>query len=188
LFSHGTPMILGGDEFGRTQGGNNNAYCQDNDITWFDWNLDQEGKDLLAFTRRLIGILRVYPILRRSRFLTGAHDGELNVRDVTWISAGGGEMTEADWNSPWIKCFGMLLDGRTRKTAMPRHGEDETVLMILNSFEGGVAFKLPEAVGGSQWSLVVDTNIPDAPPGANFFFGSSYDMTGRSLLLFSLAA
>ncbi|MEA2882422.1 MAG: isoamylase [Bradyrhizobium sp.] len=186
LFSQGTPMMLGGDEFGRTQQGNNNAYCQDNEISWFDWNLDEAGKDLLAFTKRLIKLLRDYPILRRSRFLTGAHDGELNVRDVTWINAGGGDMSEADWETPWIKCFGMLLDGRTRKTAMPRHGEDETVLMIMNSFEGPVAFKLPDAIGGTQWSLLVDTNIPDAPPGAKFAFGSSYDVTGRSLLLFSL--
>ncbi len=186
LFSQGTPLILGGDEFGRTQNGNNNAYCQDNGISWFGWNLDQNGKNLLAFTQRLIKLLRDYPILRRSRFLTGQHDGELNVRDVTWINAGGGEMSEADWETPWIKCFGMLLDGRTRKTAMPRHGEDETVLMVMNSFEGAVAFRLPPAVGGSQWSLLVDTNIPDAPEGANFAFGSTYEVTGRSLLLFSL--
>jgi glycogen operon protein len=186
LFSQGTPLILGGDEFGRTQNGNNNAYCQDNEISWFDWNLQQNGKDLLAFTKRLIKLLRDYPILRRSRFLTGQHDGELNVRDVTWINAGGGEMSAADWETPWIKCFGMLLDGRTRKTAMPRHGEDETVLMIMNSFAGAVAFRLPQAVGGSQWSLLVDTNIPDALPGATFAFGATYEVTGRSLLLFSL--
>ena len=186
LFSQGTPLILGGDEFGRTQKGNNNAYCQDNEISWFDWNLQQNGKDLLAFTKRLTKLLRDYPILRRSRFLTGQHDGELNVRDVTWINAGGGEMSEADWETPWIRCFGMLLDGRTRKTAMPRHGEDETVLMIMNSFEGAVAFRLPQATGGSQWSLLVDTNILGAPAGATFAFGSSYEVTGRSLLLFSL--
>jgi isoamylase len=187
LFSQGTPMILGGDEFGRTQQGNNNAYCQDSDISWFDWNFSDDGKDLLAFTKRLIQVLRDYPILRRSRFLTGAHDGELNVRDVTWINAGGGEMSQADWDSAWIKCFGILLDGRTRKTALPRHGEDETVLMVMNSYEGAVDFKLPEAVAGSQWSLLLDTNVPDAPPGAAFAFGSSYEVTGRSLLLFSLA-
>ena len=186
LFSQGTPMILGGDEFGRTQQGDNNAYCQDNDISWFDWNLDDDGKHLLAFTRRLIQLLKAYPILRRSRFLTGQNDGELGVRDVTWIGAGGGEMSQTDWDTTWIKCFGMLLDGRTRKTAMPRHGEDQTVLMIMNSFEGTVGFKLPAAVGGIQWSLLVDTNIPDAPEGARFAFGSTYGVTGRSLLLFAL--
>jgi glycogen operon protein len=187
LFSQGTPMLLGGDEFGRTQQGNNNAYCQDNDISWFDWNIDDGGKDLLAFTKRLIQVLRDFPILRRSRFLTGQHDGELDVRDVTWINAGGGEMQQSDWTTSWIKCFGMLLDGCCRKTAIPRRGEDETVLMIMNSFEGVVSFKLPEAAAGSQWSLLLDTNIPDAPPGADFAFGSTYDVTGRSLLLFALS-
>jgi isoamylase len=82
----------------------------------------------------------------------------------------------------------MVLDRRTRKTAMPRHGEDETVLMIMNSFEGTVDFTLPHAVAGSQWSLLVDTNVPDAPAGANFAFGSVYEVTGRSLLLFSLVS
>jgi isoamylase len=185
LFSQGTPMILGGDEFGRTQKGNNNAYCQDSDISWFDWNLTDDGKELLAFTKRLIRLLRDYPILRRSRFLTGAHDGELDVRDVTWVNAGGGEMSQADWDSGWIKCFGILLDGRTRKTAIPRHGEDETVLIVMNSYEGAVGFKLPDGVAGSQWSLLLDTNVPDVP-AANFAFGSIYEVTGRSLLLFSL--
>jgi glycogen operon protein len=107
---------------------------------------------------------------------------------VTWINTGGGEMSQADWETPWIKCFGMVLDGRTRKTAMPRHGEDETVLMIMNSFEGAVGFKLPEAVAGSQWSLLLDTSIPGAPPGARFAFGGTYEMAGRSLLLFSLVS
>ena len=82
----------------------------------------------------------------------------------------------------------MLLDGRTRKTAMPRHGEDETVLMIMNSFEGTVGFKLPAAVAGSQWSLLVDTNIPDAPEDAHFASGSAYQVAGRSLLLFVLVS
>jgi glycogen operon protein len=187
LFSQGTPMILGGDEFGRTQQGNNNAYCQDSDISWFDWNLSDDGKDLLAFTKRLIRLLKAYPILRRSRFLTGAHDGEFDVRDVTWIGAGGSEMQQADWNNGWIKCFGILLDGRCRKTAIPRHGEDQTVLIVMNSFEGVVPFKLPEAAAGSQWSQLVDTNTPDAPEGASFAFGSTYEVMGRSLLLFSLS-
>ena len=153
LLSQGTPMLLGGDEFGRTQQGNNNAYCQDNDISWFDWNIGETRKKLLAFTKRVIQLRRDYPILRRSRFLTGAHDAELDIRDVTWINAGGGEMTQADWNTGWIKCFGMMLDGRARKTAIARHGEDDSVLIIMNSFEGAVDFKLPHTSAGPQWSL-----------------------------------
>src|ERR1700744_5470400 len=97
LFSQGTPMLLGGDEFGRTQRGNNNAYCQDSDISWFDWNLGDEGNDLLAFTKRLIKLRQSYPALRRSRFLTGQRDEEIDVKDVTWINANGHEMQDANW-------------------------------------------------------------------------------------------
>ena len=150
LLSQGTPMLLGGDEFGRTQHGNNNAYCQDSDISWFDWNMTRAARKLLAFTKRVIQLRRDYPILRRSRFLTGAHDAHLDIRDVIWINAGGHEMTQEDWNSGWIKCFGMMLDGRARKTAIARHGEDESVLIIMNSSDGAVDFKLPHTSGGAE--------------------------------------
>src|SRR3984893_5303056 len=132
LLSPGTPMLLGGDEFGRTQQGNNNAYCQDSDISWFDWTMGEAAQKQLAFTKRLIQLRRDYPILRRSRFLTGEHDSQLDIRDVTWISAGGGDMTPEEWNTGWIRCFGAMLDGRCRKTAVARHGEDDSVLIIMN--------------------------------------------------------
>ncbi len=119
LLSQGTPMLLGGDEFGRTQQGNNNAYCQDSDISWFDWSWEENAERLFAFTKRLIQLRRDYPILRRSRFLTGENDSVLNVRDVVWINAGGSEMTSGDWQTGWVQCFGMMLDGRCRKTALP---------------------------------------------------------------------
>ncbi|SDT59186.1 glycogen debranching protein GlgX [Bradyrhizobium canariense] len=185
LLSQGTPMMLGGDEFGRTQRGNNNAYCQDSDISWFDWNFDDKAKHLLAFTKDLIRLRRSHPILRRSRFLTGKHDEQLDIRDVTWLNAGGGEMQLSEWNNGWIKCFGILLDGRCRKTAIARHGEDDSVLIVMNSYEGPVDFKLPHTSAGARWSLLFDTNIADAPPDARFDFDSVYQVTGRSLLLFS---
>src|SRR6201999_3808460 len=144
LFSQGTPMMLGGDEFGRTQRGNNNAYCQDSDISWFDWSLDENAQKQVAFTKRLIQLRRDYPILRRSRFLTGKNDPVLNVRDVIWINADGGEMTVGDWQTGWVKCFGMMLDGRARKTAIRRHAQDESALLIFNSSESEVDFKLPK--------------------------------------------
>jgi glycogen operon protein len=184
LLSQGTPMLLGGDEFGRTQQGNNNAYCQDNDISWFDWNFSEPGQKLLAFTRRVIQLRRDYPILRRSRFLTGGHDKELDIRDVVWIDANGKEMTTADWNTGWIKCFGALLDGRCRKTAIRRYGEDDSVLIIMNSFEGEVDFKLPHTSAGPKWSLLLDTNNPDGSSGADFAFDSVTKVPGRSFLLF----
>ena len=186
LFSQGTPMMLGGDEFGRTQHGNNNAYCQDSDISWFDWNLGNEGNDLLAFTKRLTKLRQSYPALRRSRFLTGQHDEALDLKDVTWINADGNEMQDANWKDASMKCFGMMLDGRAQKTGIKRRGEDKTVLMVMNSYEGLVEFTLPKCEGGEGWSLLIDTNIPDAAPEAAFEFGSVYQVTGRSLLLFAV--
>ena len=186
LFSQGTPMLLGGDEFGRTQNGNNNAYCQDSGISWFNWKLDDDGKDLLGFTKRLIRLVNDYPILRRSRFLTGQHDQHLDVKDVTWINANGGEMQDEHWSDGNMKCFGMLLDGRAQKTGIRKLGEDQTVLMVLNGFEGLVDFTMPEAAAGAAWEVLVDTNMLDKPTGEDFPFGHVYQVTGRSLLLLSL--
>ncbi len=184
LLSQGTPMLLGGDEFGRTQQGNNNAYCQDNDISWFDWSLSENAQKLLAFTKRVIQLRRDYPILRRSRFLTGEHDTELDIRDVTWINPDGGEMKEADWNNGWAMCIGMIFDGRCRKTAIRRYGEDDSVLIIMNSFEGEVDFRLPHTSAGPKWTRLLDTNDPEDASGAGFDFDSVYQVPGRSYLLF----
>ncbi|MGY4424808.1 pullulanase/glycogen debranching enzyme [Bradyrhizobium sp. JR6.1] len=183
LASQGTPMLLGGDEFGRTQRGNNNAYCQDNDISWFDWNFSDDANKLLAFTKRMIKLRRDYPILRRSRFLSGDRDSQLEIRDVVWINSSGVEMTQADWTTGWIKCFGVVLDGRARKTAIARKGEDDTVLVILNSYEGEVDFKLPATSARPQWSLLVDTSAPEKPAGAPFGFDSTCKVAGRSFVL-----
>lgn len=186
LLSQGTPMLLAGDEFGRTQQGNNNAYCQDSDISWVNWQHDDAGRDLLKFTQHLLALRQKYPTLRRSRFLTGQRDDDLNVRDVTWINANGGEMQDAHWSDTAMKCFGMLLDGCAQKTGIRRRGEDESVLIVMNSYEGVVDFTLPESPEGSTWSLLADTNIPDAPEETGFKSGQMYQVTGRSLLLFLL--
>jgi glycogen operon protein len=130
---------------------------------------------------------RDYPILRRSRFLTGEHDTQLDIRDVTWISAGGGEMTPEEWNTGWIRCFGAMLDGRCRKTAIARHGEDHSVLIIMNGSEGEVDFKLPHTSAGPQWTLLIDTNAADGAAVAPFAFDSAYKAAGRSFTLFTSA-
>ncbi|HYZ21197.1 MAG TPA: glycogen debranching protein GlgX, partial [Rhodopila sp.] len=108
LLAQGTPMVLAGDEFGRTQKGNNNAYCQDNDISWVDWGIADKGKSLIRFVQKLTRLRRQFPILRRNRFLTGAYNAALDVKDVTWINANGSEMTEAEWADAGMRCFGML--------------------------------------------------------------------------------
>jgi isoamylase len=129
-----------------------------------------------------------YPILRRSRFLTGQHDEQLDIRDVTWINTDGGTMEQSDWDSSWAKCFGMMLDGRCRKTAMARHSGDDTVLIVMNSYEDGVNFKLPHTSAGSSWLLLLDTKAADVAPEQRFDFDSLYEATGRSLLVFTASS
>ncbi len=184
LLSQGTPMMLAGDEFGRTQGGNNNAYCQDNEISWLDWDIKEKGQALIRFTRKLTQLRHHYPMLRRTRFLTGEYIEELGAKDVTWINACGSEMQPDDWQDGNMKCFGMLMDGRAQVTGIRKRGQDATLLMILNSFHDVVNFTLPKSPGGGGWELLLDTNAPDQEERPYFRFGKPYQVTGRSLLLF----
>ena len=184
LLSQGTPMILAGDEFGRTQQGNNNAYCQDNEVSWLDWDTTEKGQALIRFAKKLTRLRHHYPVLRRSRFLAGEYNEELGVKDVTWINANGSEMQPADWQDGNMNCFGMLVDGRAQVTGIRKQGHDATLLMILNSFHDAVNFALPESPGGSVWELLLDTHVPDQKGRPSFKFGNHYQVTGRSLLLF----
>jgi glycogen operon protein len=186
LLSQGTPMILAGDEFGRTQGGNNNAYCQDNEISWFDWNLPEWAKTQVALVQRLTRLRHDYPILRRGRFFTGTPIDALDVKDVTWINASGAEMEAGDWHDPGMKCFGMLIDGRAQATGIRKPGHDTTMLIVLNAHHDLVTFTLPECTNGKAWELVFDTNVPDRDDRQSFAIGDTYAVTGGSLLLFAL--
>ena len=186
LFSQGLPMLLAGDEFGRTQGGNNNAYCQDNDISWVDWDLDEAGKSLLRYTAKLARIRREFPILRRERFLTGAHNEELQIRELTWITPAGAEMDGENWEDAVAKCMGLILDGRAQPTGLRRRGSDRTLLLIVNGSHTLVQFSLPSVVGGGDWHLLIDTNQPELEEEPDFEFGFEYGVTARSLLLFEL--
>ncbi|SEI65157.1 glycogen debranching protein GlgX [Pseudomonas sp. NFR16] len=186
LFSQGTPMIVAGDEFARTQNGNNNAYCQDSEIGWVNWDWDEDGKALHDFVQKLIKVRMKYPILRRGRFLVGEYNEELGVKDVSWLSPSGDEMTIEQWEDPNGRCLGMLIDGRAQETGIRRRGADATMLMMVNSHHEGVNFKLPEVPEGVNWTCLIDTNQPDARGKEKFEFGSEYTVTPRSLLLFEL--
>jgi len=186
LLSQGTPMLLAGDEFGRSQQGNNNAYCQDNEISWVHWNHDDREQRLIAFVKKLIGLRHQYPILRRARFLSGEYNEDLGVKDVTWVNTGGEEMRQDQWDDPHTRVFGMLLDGRAQETGIRRRGELATLLIIFNPWQDVVKFKLPAAAGGSAWTLRADTNFPDATEDPQFAIGHEYEVTARSLLLFQL--
>ncbi|HET6433106.1 glycogen debranching protein GlgX [Dyella sp.] len=157
LLSQGTPMLLAGDEFGRTQHGNNNAYCQDNEITWLDWQAATDGHAMIDYVRLLTQLRHRYPLLRRSRFLSGEQDPTFNIRDVTWLRPQGGEMTDADWNDPAARCLGVLLDGRARASGIRRIGSDNTLLMLINAAHQKVSFKLPELAAATRLKLLLDT-------------------------------
>ncbi|WP_255682797.1 glycogen debranching protein GlgX [Dyella sp. 2HG41-7] len=163
IFSQGTPMLLAGDEFARTQGGNNNAYCQDNNVTWLDWISSSDQRDLTDFVRRLTRLRRDYPLLRRTRFLRGPVDKESGIKDVTWLTHDGNEFTEEQWHDPNERCLAMLLDGRAKPTGIKRPGVDNTLLLLINGQFQDVEFVLPDADGTMEWRLLVNTaNQPPA--------------------------
>jgi glycogen operon protein len=186
LFAQGTPMIVAGDEFARTQHGNNNAYCQDSETGWINWALDQDGADLLRFVRRLIKLRLQYPILRRNRFLVGTYNEDIGVKDVTWLDPHGNEMTTEQWEEGHGRSVGMLLDGRAQPSGIRKPGADITLLVIVNAHHDVVNYTLPQVPEGEYWNCVVDTNRPELREHERLDFGSQFMVTGRSTLLFEL--
>ena len=186
FFSQGTPLLLAGDELGRTQKGNNNAYCQDNEISWTDWaGITEQGRSLIVFTRKLIRLRDSLSVLRRARFLTAEYNSELEVKDITWINAVGNEMQKTDWEDGNMRCFGMLIDGRAQTSGIKKRASDVTLLIVVNAYHDAVKFTLPGFVGGDQWLGLIDTNDPEQGETATLKTGNAYEVTGRSLLLFA---
>lgn len=162
--SQGVPMLLGGDEIGRTQRGNNNAFCQDNAISWYDWDLHEWTEDLLAFTRRLIAIRRAQPVLRRRRFLHGSHLRAIGARDIAWLRPGGGEMLHADWHNAELHALGLVLHGNAIEERGAR-GEiitGDTLAILLNANTEAVSFDLAIHAdhAPAHWETLVDTAHP----------------------------
>ncbi|WP_077000919.1 glycogen debranching protein GlgX [Variovorax sp. KK3] len=182
LLSQGTPMLLAGDEFGRTQQGNNNAYCQDNEISWVDWaGIGEPGQSLRDFTRHVLELRRDLQVLRRPRFLTGAasEDGGTPA-DVTWLAPDGQPMTAEQWDDAHTRSFAVLLDGRSPSSTVSGAGRDASVLLAFNAWEEGVSFTLPEAPG-QPWQLALDTTDPALRGDGEV---SEYTATARSMLVF----
>jgi len=160
-FSQGVPMISHGDEIARTQRGNNNAYCQDNELTWIDWELDDRRQELLEFTRKVFAIRQSNPVLRRRHFFRGQSVGENGIKDVTWLRPDAAEMTESDWRDARNHALGMLIDGEaTDETdARGRPSKGDTLLFLLNGGGTSVQFCLPPQEGSGQWLTLVDTMV-----------------------------
>lgn len=155
LLSAGVPLLLGGDEFGRTQRGNNNAYCQDNEISWFDWSaVDCE---LLQYTRNLIALRRKHPVFRRRRFLTGAA-----ARDLRWMTPSGGPMTESDWNNPLARSVAVFIDGATDPDCTEDGAEliDDDFLVFVNGWWEPLTFTVPAEASAPAWQIVCDSFDP----------------------------
>ena len=171
LLSQGTPMLLGGDELGRTQNGNNNAWCQDNPTSWYDWDLDDDAQALLAFTKRLIRLRRDHAVFRRERFLEGAVVGDDDVLpDAWWFRPDGHRMTAKEWNEG-EPALGLFLNGEAIPN-LSQHGErivDSSFVLLFNASADDVTFTLPSAAMGPRWTLEITTADPGTEPGAQTF-------------------
>ncbi|HZS56086.1 MAG TPA: glycogen debranching protein GlgX [Bryobacteraceae bacterium] len=196
MLSQGVPMLCGGDEISRTQGGNNNAYCQDDEISWLDWNLDDRKKALLDFTSKLIALRRDHPNFHRRKFFQDRKispssaqkrqvDG-LEIQDIAWFRPDGQQMTEEEWTAGWVRCLGMRLSGRTIED-VDRYGEplrDDTFLLCLNPHHEHIQFYLPGCMASCKWKVLLDTRNPTLGEPIPLNPGEPYDMLEHSAVLF----
>jgi isoamylase len=186
VLSQGVPMLCGGDEIGRTQRGNNNAYCQDSEISWYDWNLDERAGGLLAFTRRLIRLRREHPEFRRRKFFQGRPLCAAGMKDLIWLRPDGGEMSVEEWRQATLRSFGFRLCGQAMDEVDERGAAitDDTLLVLLNAEPEPVGFVLPDAHPGTAWEVLVDTAAAADPSVARPFpVGASVSLVSRSLQL-----
>ena len=159
FFSQGVPMLLAGDEIGRTQLGNNNAYCQDNEISWVDWQLTESQRDLLAFTRFAIQHFHQHPVLHRRKFFTGSGHHRSTCKDVTWLQPDGTEMQEQDWQESDMRCIGLCLAGDALRETDTRGRQlvGDTLLILMNASDTSVYFGMPQFTPTGIWETVLDT-------------------------------
>ena len=190
FLSQGVPMLCGGDEVGRTQKGNNNAYCQDSEISWFDWNLDRGQQDFLAFVKDLIAFRKKHPVLRRRRFFQGRHIRGSEVKDLAWFRPDGKEMTDEDWNAGYAKSLVLRLagDAIAERDQKGRPIVDDTLLVILNAHHTPLAFTLPAHKRGIRWHPVLDTSLSgeNEKRVSGFKGGEQYEMEARSIAVLRL--
>jgi glycogen operon protein len=189
MLSQGVPMLLAGDEIGRSQQGNNNAYCQDNETSWVDWQLDRPRQDLLAFTRLLIDFRQIHPVLRRRKFFQGRNLRGSEVKDLTWFRPDGKEMTDEDWGNAFARCLGLRLAGDGIDEVDDRGNRiiDDTLLILLNAHHEPLPFVLPAHRARIRWELVFDTQEPMGRRRQRpLRGGEAYELESRSLVLLRL--
>ncbi len=186
LISQGVPMIAAGDEVGRTQQGNNNAYCQDNEINWHDWYWDDTRWALLNFTKKMIRMRQEHPIFRRRDFFHGVLVGDSGKKDVAWLAPDGHEMTVEEWEKEFARCLGMWLNGEGLPEndirGQPLH--DDTFLVLFNAHHDAIDFSLPRLPDGWGWRTDIDTSFEDGNPSAEASTPQgTYPLQGRSLAI-----
>ena len=183
-------MLLAGDEMGRTQNGNNNAYCQDNEISWLNWSVDSHEREFMDFVRRVIRIRKLHSVFRRRYFFQGRRIKGSNVKDILWLRPDGEEMTNREWKLHHARCLGLLLHG----DAIEEHDErgrrirDDTYLLLLNADSRVVAFCMPKQVGIARWIVEIDTYYPNGKRRDQraCTTGESYPLQARSASLLRL--
>ena len=185
LLSQGVPMLLAGDEMGHSQGGNNNAYCQDNELSWLDWDLGEDDRNFMAFVAQMIALRRRHPVFSRRRFLQGQRPGEA-IREVAWLTPSGAEMTEEDWSKDYTRCLGVYLAG-TAIERVDRRGrtvQDANLLVLINAHHEAIPFVLPEFNPPNRWRKLMDTAQDAASADSGEYpAGEPYPLQGRSMAL-----
>jgi glycogen operon protein len=177
-------MLLGGDEIARSQGGNNNGYCQDNEISWFDWELDDRQRAMLDFTKRLIAFRAAHPVFRRPQFLTGESPVGSGLPDSWWFRPDGRKMTRRDWGSD-VRAVGLFLNGREIPARTP-DGEpvvDDSFLILFNGHHEPVTYRLPPRRFGAHWQLEFSTAGPEPAEGTSFAPRDEVALEARSVTL-----
>jgi len=190
LFSQGVPMLVAGDEMGRTQHGNNNAYCQDNEISWLSWDLKPQDRDLLEFTQYIISLRKAHPLFRRRYFFHGRPIRGGEVKDIVWLNPDGFEMSAKDWEQAFSRCLGVYFAGDTLLETDDRGRvlTDDNLLMLINAHHESIAFTLPEFDGHYYWDVLLDTiNATGTPEIARYKAGQGYPVGGRSLVVLKQA-
>jgi isoamylase len=184
LLSQGVPMILAGDELSQTQKGNNNTYCQDNELTWLNWELNDEQKSFLHFVRRVARIWKEHPAFQRRHFFRGKPARGSNLKDIVWLEPSGKEMSDEAWNAGYVQCLGLHLSGDTGEVDQSgQYVRDDRVAMILNAHHEAIPFVLPVLAGYTDWEKLFDTAKPNAEPSSHRG-GDKYPLEGRSLAVF----
>ncbi len=189
MLSQGIPMILGGDEMGRTQGGNNNGYCQDNEVSWFDWTLAQKNEALMTFTSQLTALRRAHPVFRRRHYFQGRPVIGETISDIAWLTPDGSTMTPSDWNKGFAKSITVFLNGDEIDGPNERgeHINDDSFLVMFNAHYGALEFKIPNVHFGEAWEIVFSTadGVFERRQGNGSVLkpGDSMTVLDRSLLL-----